>query len=77
MTTGTCIGDCGRVFEKVVKHCRAVGATVMLEWPHFCDYWEEKRVADFLGEMKFKFTDLDGCMHGLVAKNKGDGRCPS
>ena len=26
-------------FEKVVKHCRVVGAAVMLERPRFCDYW--------------------------------------
>ena len=37
-------------FEKVVRHCRVVGATVMLEWPRFCDYWKEKRVAEFLAE---------------------------
>ena len=30
------------VSKKVVKHCRVVGATVMLEWPRFCDYWQEK-----------------------------------
>ena len=59
-------------FEKVVKHCRAVGATVMLEWPRFCDYWQERRVAEFLAEIKFKFTDLDGCMYGLVANHKGN-----
>ena len=27
-------------FEKVVKHCRTAGATVMFEWPRFCDYWQ-------------------------------------
>ena len=63
-------------FEKVVKHCWAVGATVMLEWPRFCDYWQEKRVAELLAEMKFNFTDFDGCMRGLVAKHKGNASPP-
>ena len=62
--------------EKVVKHCRVVGATVMLEWPRFCEDWQEKKVAEFLAAMKFKFTDFDGCMYGLVAKKKGDESLP-
>ena len=63
-------------FEKVVKHCRVVGATVMLEWPRFCDYWQEKKVSKFLAEMGFRFTDFDGCMYGLIAKSKGDESLP-
>ena len=55
-------------FEQVVKHCRKVGATVLLEWPRYCSYWQEKRVAQFLKDMKFKHTDFDGCMYGLVSK---------
>ena len=39
-------------FETVVKHCRVVGATVMLQWPRFCDYWQQKKVSEFLAEMK-------------------------
>ncbi len=34
-------------FEQVVKHCRKVGATVLLEWPRYCSYWQEKRVSHF------------------------------
>ena len=60
----------------MVKHCRAVGATVMLEWPRFCDYWQEKKVSELLAYMQFKFTDFDGCMYGLVAKNKTDESVP-
>ena len=32
-------------FEQVVKHCRKVGATVLLEWLRFCEYWHEQRVS--------------------------------
>ena len=63
-------------FEKVVKHCRTVGATVLREWPRFCDYWQEKRVAKFLETMNLKFTVFDGCMYGLFAKNKGKESLP-
>ena len=64
------------IFENVVKHCRVVGGTVMLEWPRFCDYWQEKRVAGLLNDMKFKFTDFDGCMYGHVASYKGNESLP-
>ena len=51
-----------------MKHCKTVGARVMLEWPRSCSYWRAPRVANFLGQMRFKFTDFDGCMYGLVTK---------
>ena len=52
-------------FEQVVKHCRKVGATVFLELPRFCAYWQEQIVSQFLKDMNFKHTDFDGCMYGL------------
>ena len=39
-------------FEQVVKHCGKVGATVLLEWPRFCSYWQEKGVSQFLKDMQ-------------------------
>ena len=39
-------------FELVVSHCREVGATVLLEWPRFCEYCREKKVYQFVLEMK-------------------------
>ena len=53
-----------------------VWATVLIEWPLFCDYWQGNRSDRFLETMKFKFTDFDGCMYGLVAKNKGKESFP-
>jgi hypothetical protein len=41
-------------FEQVVKHCRKVGATVVLECPLFCSYCHATRVSQFLKAMKFK-----------------------
>jgi len=58
-------------FEQVVKHCRRVGATVLIEWPRFCSYWHSQRVSQFLKVMKFKHTDFDGCMYGLVSRREG------
>ena len=52
-------------FEKLARHCANVGATVLLEWPRYNDYWKEPRVASFLQELGFKYTDFDGCMYGL------------
>ena len=63
-------------FEQVVKHRRRVGATVLLDWPRFCAYWQEKRVSQFLKEMKFKHTDFDGCMYGLVSRRGGADGLP-
>ena len=53
-------------FEQVVKHCRQAGATVLLEWPRFREYWHEKRVSQFLLEMTFLIHRLRG-MHVRVS----------
>ena len=60
----------------MAKHCRKVGATVLLEWPRFCSYWQEARVSQFLKSMNFKYTDFDGCMHGLVSRRGGSEGLP-
>ena len=52
-------------FEDMARHCARVGATVLLEWPRYNDYWKEPRVAKFLDDLKFRFCDFDGCMYGL------------
>ena len=64
-------------FEQVAKHCRKVGATVLLEWPRFCEYWHERKVSQFLLEMMFRLTDFDGCMYGLVSKRGGAIQMPT
>ena len=49
-------------FEQVAKHCRTVGATVLLEWPRFCSYWQEKRVSQFSKTCNsFTRTLTDAC----------------
>ncbi|MFM7984222.1 MAG: hypothetical protein ACKPKO_33360, partial [Candidatus Fonsibacter sp.] len=29
-------------FERVVRHCAKIGATVLLEWLRYCAYWAAK-----------------------------------
>eukprot|EP00975_Prorocentrum_lima_P047740 9981925-Prorocentrum_lima.AAC.1 len=48
-------------FERVARHCHAVGATVFLEWPRHCAYWREPRVVSFMQELGFTYADFDGC----------------
>ena len=40
-------------FEQVVKHCRKVGATVILEWPRFASIGMKTKCPNFLPQMKF------------------------
>ncbi|MFM7981845.1 MAG: hypothetical protein ACKPKO_21255, partial [Candidatus Fonsibacter sp.] len=54
-------------FERVVRHCADIGASVLLEWPRYCSYWGEPKVSSFLRDMNFSYTDFDGCMYGLVS----------
>ncbi|MFM7986598.1 MAG: hypothetical protein ACKPKO_45515, partial [Candidatus Fonsibacter sp.] len=54
-------------FERVVRHCAKIGATVLLEWPRYCAYWGEPKVSSFLREMRFGYNDFDGCMYGLIS----------
>ena len=63
-------------FEKVVKHCRVVGATVMLQWPRFCDYWQQKKVSEFLAEMKSSSQISMGACMDLFAFTKVMSHCP-
>ena len=32
-------------FETVVRHCKRVGATVLIQRPRFCSYWAEDKVS--------------------------------
>eukprot|EP00974_Lingulodinium_polyedra_P090300 8758465-Lingulodinium_polyedra.AAC.1 len=52
-------------FESVLKHCRRVGATVLIEWPRSCDYWKHEQVQKALFRNRFQYTEFDGCMYGL------------
>ena len=54
-------------FERIARHCKRVGATVLLEWPGFCGDWIEEKVARLLSLMCFQFTDFDGCTYSLVS----------
>ena len=51
-------------FDKVVRHCKRIGAAVLLAWPRFCSYWTEDKVSKFLYLMGYTFTNFDGCMYG-------------
>ena len=62
-------------FERVVRHCANIGASVLLEWPRYRSYWSEPKVSSFLREMNFSYTDFDGCMYGLVSV-KDSNKCP-
>ena len=52
-------------FVIVARHCAAVGAACVVEWPADCAYWSEDAVRDFLEELGFTFQRFDGCMYGL------------
>eukprot|EP00969_Alexandrium_andersonii_P294593 13020993-Alexandrium_andersonii.AAC.1 len=40
-------------FEEVARHCKRVGATVMIERPRFCSYWSEPRISGFWNDLGF------------------------
>ena len=56
-------------FELAAIHAVARGAQVYVEWPRHCAYWKVPRVAKFLAQHSFEFSDFDGCMYGLVAEH--------
>eukprot|EP00969_Alexandrium_andersonii_P267420 11818215-Alexandrium_andersonii.AAC.1 len=47
-------------FERVARHCKQVGAIVMIGWPRTCAYWHEPRINTFLRDMGFVYADFDG-----------------
>ena len=55
-------------FERVALHCKRVGAACVLEWPAYCEYWEEPAVISFLERLGFVFSRFDGCMYGLTTR---------
>ena len=42
-------------FEQVAKHRRRVGATVPVEGPCFCEYWQETKVSHLLQSIGVSF----------------------
>ena len=54
-------------FEVVAETAIARGASVWIEWPKKCFYWNTYRVRRFLQKHDFDDAYIDGCMHGLVA----------
>jgi len=48
----------------------------LLEWQRFCSYRQEAKVSQFLTSMSFKYTDFDGCTHGLLSRRAGSNGLP-
>ena len=43
---------------------------LLLELPRHCEYWSDPRVQQVLNDGKCEVHELDGCMYGLVGRNK-------
>eukprot|EP00972_Heterocapsa_arctica_P074222 10955479-Heterocapsa_arctica.AAC.1 len=53
----------------VAKIKRTLGSLPEALWPRNCAYCKEREVVAFFEKYDFKFTELDVCMYGLVAKH--------
>jgi hypothetical protein len=60
-------------FEVVAEVVMSIGGIVVNEWPENSDYWQQLKVAQFLGYYSFVDRIFHGCVCGLVSKY---GPCP-
>ena len=57
-------------FSEAYKACAKLGFALLLELPRHCEYWRSPKVQKVLNDGKCEVHELDGCMYGLVGKNK-------
>ncbi len=53
----------------VANHAVRVGASILIELPRACSYWNDPRMIEFLTKHGFNYADIDGCMYGLAARH--------
>ena len=57
-------------FQEAYKACAKRNFAVILELPRHCEYWKDPKVQSVLKDGKCQIHELDGCMYGLVGRNK-------